>query len=229
MKAIRAVIFDMDGLLIDSERVALSAFKQACFELGLQIDPGTYLQCVGRNQSAANAILAEALGSNSGVSDLRACWEGHYRKKVATTPSLLKSGAIELLESLRQLDLPLAVATSTNHAHATARLKKEGIHHFFAAIVGGDQVKKSKPEPDIYLKAAASLGVASNDALALEDSENGVRAAVAAGMTVCQIPDLIEPSEEFRKRLGHHVLSELSDVFDYFFQDSVKKGIIRRK
>jgi HAD superfamily hydrolase (TIGR01509 family) len=218
MKAIRAVIFDMDGLLIDSERVVLWAFEQACLELDLQIDPRTYLQCIGRNQRAVDATLAKAIGTATGLPKLRACWEGHYRNKVAALPTLLKPGVVELLKSLRQLNLPLAVATSTNHSHATSRLEKEGIHHFFAAIVGGDQVNESKPKPEIYLKAAAALNVAPSDALALEDSENGVRAAVAAGMTVCQIPDLIQPNEAFRKQLGHHVLPELSVVFDYFFR-----------
>ena len=86
----------------------------------------------------------------------------------------------------------------------------------FVAIVGGDQVQKSKPHPDIYFKAAAILGVTPKNCLALEDSENGVRSAVSAGMTVVQIPDLVQPSLDLRG-LGHIVLGSLRDVANYAF------------
>ena len=86
----------------------------------------------------------------------------------------------------------------------------------FDTIIGGDQVKKSKPHPDIYLKAAEALEVRTNDCLALEDSENGVRSAVAAGMTVVQIPDLVKPSYDLLK-LGHIVLNSMQEVLHFEF------------
>src|SRR5207253_2615312 len=120
------------------------------------------------------------------------------------------------LDHLDSLQIPVAVATSTKSARAMQKLGDAGIGGRFKAVIGGDQVENSKPHPDIYLKAAAALGVLAEKCLALEDSENGVRSAFSAGMTVIQVPDLVEPSEALRS-LGHVILGSLREVPGYEF------------
>ena len=123
----------------------------------------------------------------------------------------LKSGAEELLQDLKRGGIPMAVATSTPNPRATHMLRNSGMLQAFDVVVAGDQVQRGKPLPDIYLRAAELLGVPPERCLALEDSENGVRSALAAGMTVIQVPDLVEPSDAVRD-LGHTILGTLHDV-----------------
>lgn len=123
-------------------------------------------------------------------------------------------GVHNLLDYLHASGIPTAVATSTNTDHALHKLEQSGILHRFTTITGGDQVANGKPAPDIYLKAAKSIDANPLSCLALEDSPNGVRAAIAAGMHVIQIPELVEPDEALRS-LGHTVLGDLDAVLDY--------------
>jgi len=132
------------------------------------------------------------------------------------SPVPLKEGAIALLDAMARLGLPLAIATSSDTAHALEKLRQAGVLERFRAVIGADQVQRPKPDPSVYLKAAASLGADPRACLALEDSEYGVRAAHAAGMTVIQVPDLIQPTTELRA-LGHIVLASLKDVVGYSF------------
>ena len=130
----------------------------------------------------------------------------------------LKNGATELLARLTALAIPIAVATSTSSDRARQKLRSAGILTHFTAVIGGDQVTNSKPHPDIYANAADVLGVTPAKCLALEDSENGVRSATSAGMTVIQIPDLVQPTQALRS-LGHIILNSLRDVRTYAFQE----------
>lgn len=143
-------------------------------------------------------------------------WDKKYERLIKERSIPLKKGALELLNHFRLNNLPMAVATSTATHSAKAILKNSGIFDFFRIVIGGDQVSKSKPSLDIYLKAAAELSSNPKRCLALEDSANGVKAAFAAGMTVVQIPDLVPPDSELM-HLGHILLDDLSDVINYNF------------
>jgi beta-phosphoglucomutase-like phosphatase (HAD superfamily) len=121
-----------------------------------------------------------------------------------------------LLEHVSSLGIPTAVATSTRTERAREKLLRAGVLDRFHEVVGGDQVAHSKPSPDIYLRVAELLRVRPRGCLALEDSDNGVRAALAAGMTVVQIPDLLSPSADVLE-LGHIVLTSLAEVAEYPF------------
>jgi len=142
--------------------------------------------------------------------------DGEYRRVIEESPIPLKDGAEELLRYISSIEIPIAVATSTAIDRAQKKLKSSGILDYFDFIIGGDQVTRSKPDPEIYLKAASELSSEPSKCLALEDSANGVKAAVAAGMTVVQIPDLVQPGEELLS-LGHIVLRSLYDVPKYQF------------
>jgi HAD superfamily hydrolase (TIGR01509 family) len=123
-------------------------------------------------------------------------------------PVPLKKGVTALLTMLKDKNIPTALATSTVYEIAVKKLKNAQIVDYFNEIVSGDMVLQSKPHPEIYLTAAARIGIKPEHCIALEDSEAGVRAAHAAGMRVFQVPDLIQPSNEFRK-LGHTVIDSL--------------------
>ena len=211
-----AVIFDMDGLLLDTERIALAAFHDACGCFGLADHTALFMRCVGVTHVRSLQIMQEGLGEQVDHLDFDAAWEAKFTARTTARPIPLKQGAAQLLARLAGRRVPLAVATSTVAADADQRLRATGIRHHFDAIVGGDQVERSKPHPDIYLKAAAALGQSPQRCLALEDSENGVRAAISAGMTVIQVPDMVPPSPAL-SRLGHTVLASLDEVGDHAF------------
>lgn len=207
---ITAALFDMDGLLIDSERIALRVFETVC-EPYPQLDPlSLYLQVLGTNHATMLTILHRALPASIDADQFSAQWIALYHHETAS-PVPLMPGVLSLLDYLDQRQIPAAVATSTHTEQAQRKLENSGIGHRFVTLTGGDQVAHGKPAPDIYLKAAASIGQDPADCLALEDSPNGVRSALAAGAQVIQIPQLVEPDEAILA-LGHRVLKSLDDV-----------------
>ena len=216
MNMFDAVIFDMDGLLIDTERLSLDAFCEACDRYGLGDQSAVFRRCIGVNKIAGELIIREGLSRIVDPLQFIETWNEMYLARTVNTKIPLKLGAIELLEHLRTLNIPTGVATSSSTKSATKKLTNTGIFNYFKVLVGGDQVSRSKPYPDIYLKAASLLGVSPGKCLALEDSENGVKAAVSAGMFTIQIPDLVEPSIEL-KALGHMIRSSLNEVKDHEF------------
>jgi HAD superfamily hydrolase (TIGR01509 family) len=209
-----AVIFDMDGLLIDTEFYVLQAFTNLCEQLGIHAEMTVLHKCIGANREATNRILETELKGAGNIQTFRLNWEAEYRRLTAAKASLLKDGALELLHYLKETGSLIGLATSTDTEHALARLEKERIRHFFDEITGGDQVLRSKPAPDIYLMAAQKFNVPPENCLALEDSENGVRAALAAGMQVIQVPDIVQPNACFRA-LGHTILPSLISVIPH--------------
>ncbi|MGQ7846898.1 HAD family hydrolase [Granulosicoccus sp. 3-233] len=210
---IAATIFDMDGLLIDSERIALSTFQNVCdqHELGDQF--ALYLQLLGTTDATSKSILQERLPAHLQVDQFMQTWTGLYVEQTSTAVPLM-TGVLALLDHLDAIGMARSVATSTRTDHAIGKLRNSGILHRFAHVTGGDQVAQGKPAPDIYLKAAQRLGVEPAHCLALEDSPNGVRAALSAGMQVIQIPSLVQPDAEFRT-FGHTILEDLHRVIDF--------------
>jgi HAD superfamily hydrolase (TIGR01509 family) len=206
-----AVIFDLDGLLLDTERIAYETFVVTCREVGVRIDHGIYRQCIGANETHARALLTAAFGGAMEYEELRAAWITRYDDTIELQAVPVKPGAPELLALLRARRLPLGIATSSRRERAIAKLQRAGIIDYFAGIVAGDEVAESKPAPAIYQVAAERLGVPAGDCLAIEDSENGVRAALAAGMRVIQVPDLVAPSADLRA-LGHVIVTSLHEV-----------------
>jgi HAD superfamily hydrolase (TIGR01509 family) len=206
----RAIVFDMDGLLLDTERIALAAFEEVCNRRGVTIARDIYLRCVGTSVQGTREILAAQVG-HAAYEGLSRDWFELYEARVTTRPVAVKDGAIELLAQARSKRIPMAVATSTAAELAKTKLRLAGLIEFFYTIVGGDAVTHCKPHPEPYLAAAAALGHAPNECWAIEDSDNGVRSAHAAGFRVVQVPDLVQPAEQVR-RLGHVVVRSLHDV-----------------
>jgi HAD superfamily hydrolase (TIGR01509 family) len=206
----QAIVFDMDGLLLDTERIAMAMFEQACGLHGVKFDRALYERCIGTSMQGTREILERALGVDV-YGRLDREWSRLYSARVGTQAVDVKDGALELLEVVRLAGLPTALATSTATALARTKLGLAGLDRYFATIVGGDVVTRGKPHPEPYLTAARSLGVEPERCWAIEDSDNGVRAAHAAGFFVFQVPDLVQPAADVRG-LGHAVVGSLRDV-----------------
>jgi HAD superfamily hydrolase (TIGR01509 family) len=208
---IRAVIFDMDGLLLDSERVALSTFVASCREFGFEPDVEVYYRCIGGNAERTKQVLTEGYGKDFPFDDVVRLWHARYEDQAAGRPFPVKEGALDLLTFLNRQGIRRAVVTSTRRASAMQKLSNARLSSYFELVIGGDEIRQSKPDPEIYLTACRRLGEQAASCMALEDSDNGVLSAFRAGLVVVQVPDLLQPSEEV-KALGHSVLNSLFDV-----------------
>lgn len=207
----QAVIFDMDGLLIDSERVALAHFARAAQELGAAWSAEMGLAMVGLNSRDSDRLIRATYGPDYPVEALRQRFGELYEAAIVGGEIALKPFARELVSHLVEHGVPCAVATSTRRSRAEAKLSRAGLLPMFAALACGDEVTRGKPAPDIYELAAARLGVEPRDCLALEDSNAGIRAAVSASMCAVMVPDLLQPDADIR-RYGVQVAESLKDV-----------------
>ncbi|MGK7865080.1 HAD family hydrolase [Falsiroseomonas sp. E2-1-a4] len=203
-----AVIFDMDGLLFDSEVLSRDAFLTTARELGHSLAVTDYLELVGRPWALNRVTLQQHLGPD-GLEPFRATWLRHYQ---GMRPMLaLKPGVTELLDRLDALRLPRAICTSSAHADVAENLALHRLEGRFQAVVAAGDYAHGKPAPDPFLRAAEVLRVAPRNCLALEDSPNGVRAAAAAGMRTVMVPDLLPPTPELRA-LCHRIAADLHEV-----------------
>ena len=207
----QAVIVDMDGLLLDTERIALRTFKDACAEVGAAADEAVYLECIGTNAAETERILRDGHGPDFPLAEVQPVWDAKFAAMALERPVPLKRGVLSLLDLFERSEIPVAVATSTAHGVASTQLANAGILGRFGFIVAGDQVARGKPDPEIYATAAERFGRKAECCLALEDSDNGVRSAHGAGMNVIQVPDLVPPSQDVLA-LGHPVMASLEEV-----------------
>ncbi len=205
-----AVIFDMDGLMIDSERVSIACWSEAAAELGLPLDATFFVRMVGLGDRDSQALLRGQGVSDAMIAAMAARCHDLYEARTQTGLPL-RPGILELLELLKAHGIPRAVATTTRQPRANRKLAAAGLLPYFDAVITSGDVAHPKPAPDIYLLAAQRLGKAPGRCLALEDSPAGTRAAVAAGMTAIQVPDLVHPDEELRA-LGHRIVGSLLDA-----------------
>jgi sugar-phosphatase len=208
---IRAVVLDMDGLMLDTEPIYKAAWQQACAELGFDLDDQSHLRFIGRPTSHCERELIQQFGSEFPLSRFRTRWSELWRTSVNAGGIPTKPGLLAFLSFLDEYALSSAVATSSDGAYTELSLRSAGLLDRFDAIVTGEQVTRGKPAPDIYLEAAARLGLDPAECVALEDSDAGVLAASAAGMVTLCVPDLKPPSEA-AVRAASSVLSSLDDA-----------------
>jgi HAD superfamily hydrolase (TIGR01509 family) len=192
----QAAIFDMDGLLLDTERVCMSIFKQACEAQNVAFLEDVYLSIIGRNSAGIEQVLRQGYGPELDYPALHDEWRNRYNAVVKHQAIPVKEGVVELLTWLKSNKVPTAVATSTQKDVAKIKLNLAGLDHFFDNLTTGCEVAHGKPHPEIYLLAAQRLNIDPKQCLAFEDSNNGVRSALAAEMITYQIPDLVEPCAE---------------------------------
>jgi HAD superfamily hydrolase (TIGR01509 family) len=208
---IRAVIFDMDGLLLDTEPLYRAAWQKASAKFGRELTDAIYTRLAGRNRADAERMLAAEFGEEFPIEIFKVEARKREEAEFSERPIPTKPGVNELLTLLETRDIPRAVATSSERERAVRWLAGAGLLDRFGAVATGDEVVHGKPAPDIYLLAAKRLGVASAYCLVLEDAEPGIRAARAAGMTVYHVPDMIPPTPE-SARLANGRFESLSAI-----------------
>lgn len=194
-REVRAVVFDMDGLLIDTEVVARDSFFEAASALGHDVPMSVYVQMIGVTGGGGRAAMLTHFGPDFPVEPLWQAWEVRF-KATAAAGVALKAGVVELLDCLDLVGLGRAIATSSSHDSVASHIGHHGILERFNAVIARGDYERGKPQPDPFLAAALALGVAPEHCLALEDSHNGVRAAHAAGMMTVMVPDLLEATDE---------------------------------
>ena len=211
---IEAVVFDMDGLMFDTERISQRAWGIAGRECGIENGEELVYSALGRSSSEIKEILTQLCGADFP-------YERFYRRKIQVMDEAIsrdglpvKPGLIELLRYLKKTGLRAAVATSTIKSRAMSYFKMAGVTDYFDVIATGDMVSRGKPHPDVFLKACEMLGIAPQRCLALEDSFNGIRAAHAGGLIPIMIPDLVEPDEQILPLLEQK-LGSLYEVIEF--------------
>ncbi len=201
-RPVEAVVFDMDGLLIDSEGLVREGIQLAARNLGFEMPLSLCAAMIGLPWERGKGLIRDHFGAGFDM-------EGYLVEEQRVIGGLfaegvaLKTGVIEILDQLDALTLPRAVATSSGRGAVEHGLGGNGVLHRFGAIVSREDVPRHKPFPDPFLKAAGLLGVEPQACLALEDSHNGVRAAHAAGMMTVMVPDLLDPTEEMHAKCVH--------------------------
>ena len=202
-----AVVFDMDGVLIDSEPLFRTAAKRAAGELGYQLSDEVYVQWMGLPPKAVEAAVRQSMGDDFPMEPFRETFREVWIKHTDEHGVPAQPGMYDLLDKLRQHEVPYAVATSTFREQALRSLELAGLGSLIDVVVAGDEVVNGKPAPDIFLAAAEAIQVAPTGCIAIEDSAVGVRAAAEANMMTIMVPDLHQP-DNATASLAHYVLRD---------------------
>lgn len=200
MKMPELVIFDMDGLIFDSERLFMREMNNVMKNYGYSITEEQYVSLLGLCDGMLISKMKEMFGDDYPFKEISSKTREKTTLCAKNGELKIKDGIIELLKFFKEHNVPCTVASSTYAVHVKKYLEISGIDSYFKDITGGDSVKRSKPEPDIFLIACKKFGIKPENALVLEDSENGITAAYRAGIPVVCIPDMKYPDEEHLKK-----------------------------
>lgn len=195
---IKTAIFDKDGTLIDTEPLHLRMWVEALKERGYPATDEILKECIGLNYPSMDTLLKGYFGESFNINDLYPYVNEKTREYELKYGIPVKKGFFELSDFLISKGIRSVIATSSMHAEAEFCLKHTGIEDRFDGIVGGDEIENGKPSPEIFLKAAALMNSAPSECIIFEDSENGVKAALAAGIKCFYIPDMKEIPEELQ-------------------------------
>lgn len=211
-------IFDMDGVLFDTERIYQQTWHELAAELGTELGSDFVKVISGTSGARMHQVIEQYYHVADGAVLAEECRSRIRRKLSVHVP--VKDGVQEILEFFKEKGMPIAVASSSFAKQIEANLQKANLRGYFSEIVSGTEVEHGKPAPDIFLRAADRLGCRPQECFVFEDSENGVRAGCAAGCTTIMVPDLIEPSSEIRQYCARICVDlvearrEISDMLD---------------
>ena len=213
------VVFDMDGVIFDSENTFLRCWLEASAHYGLEPElvRSTYVKCIGTNSNQTAEIYRNAFLKRLGEKNMHRMWDESvelHRTRYAGDNLPIKAGVREILTFLKAGGIPVGIASSTQKNKVEQRIRTAGLSEFFVGAVGGDAVKISKPNPEIYLLACETFGFAPENTFAIEDSFNGIRAASAAGMRPIMVPDIVSADAEMRG-LSEAICADLLGVMEY--------------
>ena len=208
----KAAIFDMDGLILDSERTVLSIWEQIGEKYGFSNIREYGISVIGKNKKATIDEFERVYGEPGDryERELREIYNG----LAAEGKVPLKPHTIELLSAMKNAGMKIAIASSSTREEVTSQMEVLGALPYFDTCVCGDQVTKSKPDPEIFLLACEALGVKPEEGVGLEDSFNGVRSCKASGLYTIMVPDIIQPDDEMNE-LADVILPSLKDVQDF--------------
>lgn len=212
---VQAVIFDMDGVIFDSERAVFQEWLDLAQKYNIDDIEIPYMKCIGVNAQRTREIFYEHYGDKYDYDVFAKETSRGFHAKYDGGKLPIKTGAVSLLQYLKENNVKVALASSTRVGAVTEEIRDAGLSKYFDVIIGGDMVEKSKPAPDIFLKAAFELGIAPEEAYVIEDSFNGIRAAANAGMIPIMVPDLLAPDEEIRGKAAF-IFEDLNKVREFF-------------
>lgn len=204
-----AVIFDMDGLLVDSEILYVYAFKEVCEVLNINYDEYIYKKCTGTTKSTQELILKEHYGQNFEFEKCYNLTHEIMEKYINSGRLALKDGVCQILNLFKEKGFKMAVASSNSTKQVELSLNITGIYNFFDEIVTGNMVENGKPNPEIFLLACDKLGSSPDKTYVFEDSYNGVRAGHSGGFYTIMVPDLLKPTEEMHQK-ADEIIESLS-------------------
>lgn len=217
----RAFIFDMDGLMLDSERITNQAWQRASADFGYDMSEEVARECVGTSPPVAEAIYKQHLGPDFPYHEVRKVKVKYFQERIQNEGLQLKTGLLELLDLLESRSLRRAVASSTEQPAVNERLTMTGLLPRFDVVVAGNDVSHLKPAPDLFLEAARRLKVDAQQCLVIEDTPYGVVAALGAKMPVILVPDLA-PIPEQLGQLTVGVFPSLVEVRQFLISQDLK-------
>ena len=210
----QAVVFDMDGVIFDTERLVIEFWKEVAKKHNIPNIEHTCIQCLGTNRVRTREIFLENYGADFPFDPYRAEVTELFNTHYKGVPLPTKPGVRELLSYLQEQDIKVGLASSTAQHLVRDEICTAGLLPYFQTLVCGDMVEHSKPAPDIFLKACEILNADPTKSIAIEDSFNGIRSAHCAGMTPIMVPDQVQPTDEIRA-LAFHVMPSLLDVLNW--------------
>ncbi|MCM1161771.1 MAG: HAD family phosphatase [Roseburia sp.] len=209
-----AVVFDMDGIIFDSERRVIECWKEVAEKYHIPDIEQACIECTGINAKLTMAKMLERYGQDFPYDTYRKEATALFQSRYSNGRLPIKPGVTELLQALRERGVKIGLASSTRECMVRKELTEAGLIGYFDELVCGDMVENSKPAPDIFLKACERLQVEPGKAYGIEDSHNGIRSSVAAGLHTIMVPDVLEATEEMHE-ITEAVLPSLIEVKSY--------------
>lgn len=210
----KAVVFDMDGVIFDSERAVMQCWKEVASRHNIPDIEKAILACTGTTMVRTREIMLNLYGADFPYDEYARESSAIFHSRYDGGRLPMKPGVKELLTFLKEHDKKIALASSTRQQVVTDELRDAGIIEYFDRIICGDMVSRSKPAPDIFLKACEELNISPSDSYTIEDSYNGIRAAHAGGLHPIMVPDLL-PADEEMQSLAEIVLPSLTSIMEY--------------